>query len=767
MAATSCLELQPEKLSIRDQWARAHATQAIKEAYNFYSSLSKKYNDHIADDEDLPQPPPLTDQPDVKWPPEKPMIVNVGIVGAGIAGLFAAKVLEYLNFRLFLSYLETVDPNGVKPTMEEFHRDYVVTEKIFGMKVLYFTHQIHEAADETRVGGRLFTYEFKPSSGPHEYYDVGAMRFPDNPVMKRTFDLFATLGMEKTELKPDSKPGSLIPYYINNSAGEPWCYNDITHWGTYATIQAASPYDSDPFKINQGGQIPTELLQCSPDEIMNSAIGPIRKALRDDLKTSPPGTRGWELLMEYDQYSTRQYLAGKVEFPDYHPKIPLPPYSYETIEWMETMNGGTNWYDQAHSETVLESLDFEYWDPSDSDDVIETGGEKKTDWYCVLGGAQQLAKRLEKNLLDKTRPVAYHHRVKAIKAQGKRNVQITADTPVGEKTFQYNALINTTTLGCMRYMDTSQAGLNYATKQAMRSLGYGASSKVAIKFKHAWWIHDLGPNSIKQGGLGHSDLNLRTCVYPSYNIHDDAEKPAVLLCSYTWQQDGQRIGALTSTNSNHGHKVADETLLKDVLLRELAHLHRNDFISEEKLLAIIRESYMDHHAHDWGEDPNTAGAFAFFRPQQFTHLWSHMIVPAGDIILAGEAASPHHAWVVGALESVVHGLYSWLFENQHDKGFEAFSMAAKILKNDEKGNPFVGLPPYMTKLMAKWHGALGYMHRQWKKDMPGKPNPYIFSAESTVSKSMAGLSVNDVADPLAGLDLSIKREAYVDSDDED
>ncbi|EFX02450.1 L-amino acid oxidase [Grosmannia clavigera kw1407] len=108
---------------------------------------------------------------------------------------------------------------------------------------------------------------------------------------------------------------------------------------------------------------------------------------------------------------------------------------------------------------------------------------------------------------------------------------------------------------------------------AIRSLGYGSATKVAIKFKRAWWIHDLGKYSIKFGGFSYSDMNMRTCVYPSYNICDDKIKTAVLLCSYSWQQDAQRLAALVSSSKDHAEKVHAEAELKEVLIRELVYLH--------------------------------------------------------------------------------------------------------------------------------------------------------------------------------------------------
>jgi hypothetical protein len=77
------------------------------------------------------------------------------------------------------------------------------------------------------------------------------------------------------------------------------------------------------------------------------------------------------------------------------------------------------------------------------------------------------------------------------------------------------------------------------------------------------------------GGLGHSDLTTRTCVYPSYNIQDDKAKTAVLLNSYTWQQDWQRLASLISTNADPAQKAKDEADLKELLFRELVRLHQN------------------------------------------------------------------------------------------------------------------------------------------------------------------------------------------------
>jgi hypothetical protein len=76
------------------------------------------------------------------------------IVGAGVGGLYTAMILDSLA----IQNLE---------------------------------YDILESAD--RIGGRLYTYHFKPES-PHLYYDIGAMRYPRIPIMDR-YDLISADAM--------------------------------------------------------------------------------------------------------------------------------------------------------------------------------------------------------------------------------------------------------------------------------------------------------------------------------------------------------------------------------------------------------------------------------------------------------------------------------------------------------------------------------------------------------------------------------------------
>ena len=77
----------------------------------------------------------------------------MGIIGAGAAGLFTGMIFDHLK--------------------EKYNLDV--------------EYEILEANDETRVGGRLYSHYFvkpPPGEGNHEYYDVGAMRYPESEVMQ-------------------------------------------------------------------------------------------------------------------------------------------------------------------------------------------------------------------------------------------------------------------------------------------------------------------------------------------------------------------------------------------------------------------------------------------------------------------------------------------------------------------------------------------------------------------------------------------------------
>lgn len=121
--------------------------------------------------DDLPSVIPSDSEPTA--PPTTGITDPVAIIGAGPAGLRIAMMLKHLKI------------------------PYVVLE-----------------ASE-RYGGRVYTYHFKKVEGEaattQNYFDVGAMRFPDNAANERTFELFKELGITSE----GGTGGKLLRYHLS------------------------------------------------------------------------------------------------------------------------------------------------------------------------------------------------------------------------------------------------------------------------------------------------------------------------------------------------------------------------------------------------------------------------------------------------------------------------------------------------------------------------------------------------------------------------
>lgn len=499
-------------------------------------------------------------------PPRK-----VCIVGAGVAGLYIAMILDDLKI-----------PN----------LDYDILE------------------GSQRVGGRIFTYKF--SEGIHDYYDIGAMRYPDIPTMKRTFDLF-----RRTKVP-------LIKYCLDGGSVCPKLFND-------RHFLAADERDPHSVGISNGGSVADDLVD-QVDDILCNAFGPYKQAIAENFEA------GFEKLMAVDDYSTREYLKrGGAEGTARH-------YDFHSIEWMEVQSTSTSLFDQAFSESVMDSFDFDH--PS---------GE--VEWHCIDGGTAKLTEAMQ-DIIKKEPETGKHVQKimidRSLKEDGNMSVKVADEE---KSRHGYCTVFNTTTLGCLSRMDISSLDLHPTQKNAIRSLHYDDSAKVALQFSYPWWIVDCG---IKNGGASTTDLPLRTCIYPSYNLHDGEDMPAILLASYTWAQDATRFGSMIANTiePTQKHPPSEEELV-ELILQNLARLHAGK-MTYVKLKAAFTGVY---HAWSWSNDPFTAGAFAFFGPGQFSNLYPYLTRPAADskFHIVGEAASAHHAWIVGSLDSAYGAVLKFLY----------------------------------------------------------------------------------------------------------
>ncbi|KAF8266007.1 hypothetical protein EI94DRAFT_1772212 [Lactarius quietus] len=184
--------------------------------------------------------------------------LSVGIVGAGMAGLYAALLLRRAGHRV----------------------------------------HIFEGAD--RIGGRVHTHYF--SDEKNQYYEAGAMRIPHSPFQSILFDLIKYV---KSFRLPSNKQVDLIPYYITSP-------------GNFVYINRYRPDNMDASTVTPrsiGWPLPADLQDAFQDrsagELMLEAVAPLLQKLEGNF------VAGFNAICEkFDNFSFRFYLSYVLGWPD-------------------------------------------------------------------------------------------------------------------------------------------------------------------------------------------------------------------------------------------------------------------------------------------------------------------------------------------------------------------------------------------------------------------------------------------------------------------
>lgn len=336
------------------------------------------------------------------------------------------------------------------------------------------------------------------------------------------------------------------------------------------------------------------------------------------------------------------------------------------------------------TETVIDYVDFAY------------AKQQNVPWHRVEGGMQMVPNAMADKLASTDWPplrpsnpswkVALNTPVTKL-AYDASAKQVSVETSTGSKT-SYDMVFNTTAMGPLQRMDLSGLSLPSTVLDAIRSLSYDRATKVAIKFKQAWWktVYDIS------GGISSSDLPISNVVYPSWDVGDG---PAVLMVSYSWAQDATRMGSMVSDYTVPGVKRGKDDAIVTLCLNNLVQLF-NDVktvdgqrpITFDTLYGLLEDDETDpfgtYHAWAWSHDPWTGGAFALFGPGQFQNVYpicQNLLCPEDPtkedtryhFALAGEALSAHHAWICGAFDSAYTTLATWL----HSVGLDDMVQALK------------------------------------------------------------------------------------------
>ncbi|KAF4457096.1 hypothetical protein F53441_884 [Fusarium austroafricanum] len=474
---------------------------------------------------------------------------------------------------------------------------------------------IYEASD--RVGGRVYTYNFPDdaeSPCPHNYYDIGAMRIPEIDAMKSTLVLI-------DQLKLNKQP------YVLDAGCEPQM-----HWYS----NSAKPNGDRYYEVLKG-------------IIAEQVI--------------PGQTKFQKWIDDNDEYSTRAYLMLNEK---------AGGWDYDETEEAEAAATSTGLFDQSIVESLCDYSDFQ-----------ATEGKP---WYRLEGGMSVVTEKMNECIED---PKWVSHNPTKLKVKTKcpvtamrdniqdQKIEVTFSGAGGSKTESYDMVFNTTAMGPLQRMDIKGlihgfgparvpdqilTGTREKVLTGIRALSYDRACKVAIKFKTRWWKGMYKNSKVKTGGVSGSDLPISNVVYPSW---DDGDKSAVLIVSYTWAQDATRMGALIPDYSKQDPSIDDEVVTQCFadLAKIWAQPEGPKITSDTAITAdYLRSQYITHHAYAWSHDPYMGGAFALFGPGQFKYIYPEFqkLFCGGKFAICGEALSPHHAWISGALDSGYYTMLRWL-----------------------------------------------------------------------------------------------------------
>lgn len=156
------------------------------------------------------------------------------------------------------------------------------------------------------------------------------MRYPDTPFMKRTFDMVRNRGLKLT----------LIPYILQmvSPMTNTWLFFNNAR----VNNQAAS-VTQDPFGISGFVDDPT----ISTPEGASRKVAEVLQPFRDLFRTSADGkpadiAASMKIVFEQtNNFSMRSYMLQALGM------------STEDINWCETTDKSTGWYDRAFTESKL------------------------------------------------------------------------------------------------------------------------------------------------------------------------------------------------------------------------------------------------------------------------------------------------------------------------------------------------------------------------------------------------------------------------------
>jgi len=323
---------------------------------------------------------------------------------------------------------------------------------------------------QQRVGGRVYTLRDPFTEGL--YAEVGAMRIPR--AHRLTMEYISKFGLGTNDFTMDN-PNAY--YYIGGRK-----------------IRASEAH-MNPALL--GFEVHEHEMGVTAGQLYMSSLQPLLDILERN------GDTAWgEIVTQYDQYSTREFLE-------------LKGWSEGMIEMFGLL---------ANQESVMNSSFLELF--------REDSGNYYSNMVEIQGGTDRLPYAFLPELKEDIR---FGAKMIAID-QSPEDVTIHYQTHAGRFTETGDYAIITVPFPVLRHVEVLKP-FTRAKQRAIRQLHYDASAKILFQCKRRFWEEDDGIF----GGGTLTDLPIRNLYYPD---HGRETGRGVILASYTWSEDAQRWGSL-------------------------------------------------------------------------------------------------------------------------------------------------------------------------------------------------------------------------------
>ncbi|MFD3800334.1 flavin monoamine oxidase family protein [Kocuria palustris] len=453
-----------------------------------------------------------------------------------------------------------------------------------------------------QIGGRLKTASF--DAAPEVVADLGGMRFP---VSGRALYHYIDLVGLETEAFPnplsDVTPSTVIElggqsHYARTADELPEFFNEVARaW------QAAIDDDAEA-------------------EQMKDAIRD-----RDTARIKEIWNR---LLPRMDEQTFYGFIAESQAFRE---------AGFAHREAFGQVGFGTGGWDTDFPNSILEILRVVYTDADD--------GHRR-----ILGGAQQLPERLWRHVPDQlehwpagTSLQSLHGGAPAGAVSAIRRDETTGELEITERwgrTRRYAAVVT----ACQSWLlstriDTQESLFPAPLWTALERSHYMQSSKTFVMVDRPFW-KDVDPET----GRDTLSMTLTDRLNrATYLLDDGDDKPAVILLSYTWNDDAMKWLSLD----------ADQRV--ELMLHSLKQIYPDVDIASHIVGQPITVS--------WESDPNFMGAFkanlpGHYRYQQrlFTHFQQDDLPEhQRGIFLAGDDISWTAGWAEGAVQTALNAAW--------------------------------------------------------------------------------------------------------------